>query len=451
MNYALIVAAIGVIAFGWLFQYSYSLKQQCRKAQAKAASLEDEATRLWTTQSELSKEAQRLQAEVDRLAEENRTFGQRSNVVQSLEAAKAKLEQVNATLAQRNSDLSNLEKTVAQQQAALAHLKTAGGKLQASYTALQQKHQLLKEQITSLNRALHSLQQKINQSQANCQSLEKTRLTLEDRCNHLQSDISNSEQEKRDLNIQISQLRDNIKHFKAENNRIEEEHLRVLEERGQYLELYPNLVRQKENLQQALEVLEQEKQNLSTQLTEAIAQAESELQGRRRIQIISACHQHSTSEQGLFHAKIDMNFSRVREALDFAEVMFRDVLEVWESARDSADSYNFIRPDKAYSALQSLAWFGQYYFEQDRSIGNNLYDFLKEHYNLECSGESKTVKNDKKLRGERCFRNGNQQKEMFHHIKLGGGDGANKILRIYFAINCESQKLKLATAAGTHS
>jgi hypothetical protein len=32
---------------------------------------------------------------------------------------------------------------------------------------------------------------------------------------------------------------------------------------------------------------------------------------------------------------------------------------------------------------------------------------------------------------------------MFDHLKLGGGNGANNILRIYFAINSESQKIEI--------
>lgn len=442
----LIIIVAGLVALGWSLKQIVSLKQQAQKAHNKATSLEDEVTRLWTTQSELSTEAGRLQSEVDRLAKENQVLSQKSGALNTFTTLTDQIEQANVTLIQRRLEAQSLDQTIAEKQAKLTQLQTAGKKLQASYLSLQQKYQPLNDQITSLNRTLYLLQQKQTQGQADCQSLEATRLTLNDRCHDLRAEISCLEQEKQDLDRHIQTLKEKLQedsnHYEAERHRIEGEYFRLLD-REHRIVAYPDLCQKQEDLQQAIATLEQEKQRLASQLTDALAQAESELQGRRRIQIISACHQHSTSEQGLFHAKIDMNFSRVREALDFAEVMFGDVLEVWESARVSADASNFIRPDDAYRTLQSLAWFGQYYFEQNGAIGNNIYQVLRERYNLECTPEAKSVLNNRKLRDERCFWHSSQRKEMFDHLKLGGGNGMDNILRIYFAINCESQKIEI--------
>ena len=82
----LIIIIIGLVAIGWLLKRLYTLRQQSQKVQAKATSLEDEVTRLWTTQSELSGEAKRLQAEVDRITAENRDLKQRNAIIQSFES-----------------------------------------------------------------------------------------------------------------------------------------------------------------------------------------------------------------------------------------------------------------------------------------------------------------------------------------------------------------------------
>ena len=443
MNEILFIAiAIGILALGLLLKYIYALKQQARKAQAKAASLEDESTRLWTTQSELSKEAQRLQGEVDRLSAENQDLRQRSDILQNLEATQAELAQINATLGQRKREQATLDQHIAQHQGRLGQLRSEENTLQARQGILHQAQQALDEEKTSLNRVLYSLQQQLKKLHTDQQSLDASCTDLEHRQHQLRKDIGHHEAQKKSLDQEIDQLQKNLEFWREENRKIEDKHIKILD-RDQRLEAHPDLIQQQEELTQRIEGIEQEKADLSEQLWQAQAQIERDLQGLHRIKIIAACRQHSTSDQELFHAKITMDFSRVREALDFAETMFGDVLEVWDSARVSADVSNFIRPDDAYRALQGLAWFGQYYFERDGDIGDNLYGFLRERYNLECTPESKTVENDKKLRDERCFWHGNQRKEMFKHLKLGGGRGMNNILRIYFNINRESRKIEI--------
>lgn len=360
-----LIIVIGLVALGLLLKQVYSLRQKSRNVQSKAASLEDEVTRLWTTQSELSSEAKRLQAEVDRLTAENRDLKQRADQPRTSE----RLSTSDPSLVAKNLDLTH-------------HL------------------------------------------------------------NQLKQEIANAESQKKALEIEISQLKEGFDLWQEENQAIEAKH-DVLLERDQRLEAYPELIQIQAELNQKIMALEQEKAELSEQLWQAQAQIQRDLQGLHRIKIVSACRHHSTSDQELFHATIAMDFSRVREALDFAETMFGDVLEVWDSARAAADASNFIRPDDAYRALQSLAWFGQYYFERNGEIGNTHYHVLKADYNLDCTPESTNVQNSRRLRSERCFWHDNQRKEMFDHLKLGGGNGMNNILRIYFDINRESRKIEI--------
>ncbi|QQE67032.1 hypothetical protein GFS31_37390 [Leptolyngbya sp. BL0902] len=333
-------------------------------------------------------------------------------------------------------------------QAKIASLEDENARLWTTQSELSSEAKCLQDTVDNLTAENRSLRQR----NAIIQSFEslsieqlsaiENNLDLVINRDKLTQAITEAGSQKTNLEIEINQLKQIVDLWQEEYRRIEAQHEEIIDY-DQRLKAYPGLLQQQEGLIHRIDEIEQEKASLTEQLWQAQAQIERDLQGLHRIKIVSACRQHSTSDRELFHATIDMNFGRVREALDFAETMFDDVLDVWDSARVSADASNFIRPDDAYRALQSLAWFGQHYFEQDGDIGDNLYGFLRENYNLECTPESKTVENDKKLRDERCFWNGSQRKEMFKHVKLGGGTGMNKILRIYFNINRESQRIEI--------
>ena len=361
----ILAIVIGLAILGLLLRQIYVLNQKHHKIQTKAASLEDENARLWTTQSELFTEAKRLQKEVDRLTAENLSLSQKISVFQ-----------------------------------------------------------------------------KADDLQVYCKVLESKQLELSQYWDQLTQTISDAEAQKQGLEAEIENLQKIIEEWRHKNDEIENKHIELLD-RDYRLSAYPELVKLQKDLTQKIDNLEQENENLRAKISQTQQFNYQDSGELSRIKIISACHQHSTSDQELFHTKLMLDFNRVREALDFAETMFGDVLEVWDSARTSADLSNFIRPDDAYRALQSLAWFGQYYFEHNGAIGNNIYHILRERYNLECTPEAKNVLNNKKLRDERCFWHGSQRKEMFDHLKLGGGNGMNNILRIYFAINSESRKIEV--------
>lgn len=438
-----IAIALGVVALIWGLRYGSALRQRSFKAQKKAALLEAEIASLQADHTDILGQSQQLQAQLDQLSGENLTLRQAVDRLQSLAIAGDDLAQVRAALAEQNAALDRLNQDIAQRQASIREIRTTEERLQVRQADLHQALHTLDHQKTSLHRSIYSLQQQIQKLQADHQALELTYLTLDDRCGQLRQEVERYEQEKQDLGLQTQNLRAYLDLLKQENRALEAQHDK-LQDRDQRLESHAGLLKQQDELLQTITDLETENVQLSDQLSQAQAQVEQELQGLRRIKIVSACRQHSTSDHELFHAQITMNFSRVREALDFAEMMFGHVLEVWESARVSADICNFIRPDDAYRSLQSLAWFGDYYFERDGDIGNNLYPFLRERYNLICTPESDTVKNNRKLRDERYFwHSNNQRKEMLDHLKIGGGTGMNSILRIYFALNRESRKIEI--------
>lgn len=333
-------------------------------------------------------------------------------------------------------------------QAKSASLEDENARLWTTQSELSSEAKRLQAEVDRLTADNLNLSQSLKISQnaddlrSHCQALESKRKDLEQQCNQLAQRVHDAQAQQQDLELEIASLQKNLEYWRCKNNEIEEKHIELLD-RDHRLAAYPELDQLQRDLTQQIDNLEQEKANLKEQLLQTQLRNEQDPQGLNRIKLISACHQHSTSDQELFHAKLTLNFNRVREALDFAETMFGDVLEVWDSARASADPFNFTRPDDAYHALQSLAWFGQYYFEQNGAIGNTHYHVLKTKYNLDCTPESTTVQNSKKLRSERCFWHGNQRKEMFDHLKIGGGNGMNKILRIYFFINSESQKIEI--------
>lgn len=468
MNFIFTSIVINTLGLSLLFKYLYPFKQQYLKIKKKAELLEGEAIR--------------LRVEISQIHEDNHALRQSKLNAQLSETTRSELEKLSTTLEQRNRDLDTLVKEITQQKATLNQLKTTKKKFQARITDFKQEFYVLKKEKTSLNLALYSMRQQMNKLQDNHQSLEKTCATLESQCNNLRQEIEGLGQEKQSfdmkidnleeasktlkskiqreglrlrkeiealeenkqsLNIEISNSKKTINHLKIEIKKLEDEYLRILEDHGLELEKYPELMKKQEELIQIIKNKEAEKIRLSEHLTQVQANAKRGLQGIQRVKIVSDCCQHRAKDVELFHAKVLMNFGRVEEALDFAEIMFGDILEVWDSARISAQMSNFIRPDDAYRSLQRLAWFGEYYFNRNGEIGSDLYSFLREQYNLECSSESTTLENNKKLRAERCFWHVNKQKEMFDHLKIGGGRGMDYILRIYFAINRESQKIEI--------
>jgi hypothetical protein len=245
------------------------------------------------------------------------------------------------------------------------------------------------------------------------------------------------DQESQELLAQCEKLVHSQEYLKQENLKLEEYHYRLMADEA-VITRNASLEQENQQLKQIITNLKDDCEQYRNRLQEQYDH-EANL---NRISIVSPYY-HQQKEQQIerFHVELDLNFSRVIDALDFAEYLFGDVLEIWDSARESAFMSNYVSPSNVYLNLQSLAWFGRDYFQNNGSLGVPISRYLSA---LKCthSSESNAVKNNSKLRSLRNFRHGAKDKIMYDHLKLGnrGGDGS---LRIYFAINDEIQRIEV--------
>ncbi len=266
---------------------------------------------------------------------------------------------------------------------------------------------------------------------------------------HQLSKIITEEQDKlNDVINQLEQARNELKRTKRSLSELIEESQRkqfLLKRDAEHLkqleEEYTTLLSRRDKLHNIDQLI---KENRC--LKDRVEQAEkylpnsNQIRDFQRIQIVSACDLH---QEELFHIKINTDFSGIHEVLSCAANLFDDVLEVWNIAYDSAKESQFIRRRDAYLTLQSLAWFGREYFDRSGRLGDDIVKILQRKYNLRCSGESETVQNNTRLRQQRIFKNNGESKEMLYHLKLGGGRGADKTLRIYFNLNRNTKKVEI--------
>jgi hypothetical protein len=134
-------------------------------------------------------------------------------------------------------------------------------------------------------------------------------------------------------------------------------------------------------------------------------------------------------------------FSNAIDALEYAESTF-PVLEIWDSAKESARSGNdglSYSPDRVFQNLSLLANIGSDYFLD--LLDNDFHKCLKQK-GLNSSTESDTTKNKKK-KPTRKFNNGNgESQDMYDHLKIGD-------LRIHFYL-CKSDKKVKIGHCGKH-
>lgn len=244
-------------------------------------------------------------------------------------------------------------------------------------------------------------------------------------------DIAELEQKRQQLSQECQEI-------EQENARLEEYHYKLMSQE-QAIAHCEELKAEIAELQAEIVTLQAQIEQQQTQLQQTIDH-EANL---RRISIVSACHRMNSEAGDLYHAQIDTRFDSVIHAVEFAEYLSGDVLEIWDSARASAYQSNFVRPHDVYRNLQALVWLGRDYFAGDGELGKPIYEYLQQ-LNCNYSSESDTVKNDQKLLNERKFRHsGQSEKVMLEHLKVGTGRGKNKNLRIYFALNLARQKVEI--------
>lgn|GEM_PF-3095891 len=285
------------------------------------------------------------------------------------------------------------------------------------------------------------------------QILEKSSVALENRRAELIQQIDDLEkslqdeslhkklltEERQAIERKCESLRSEQQYLEKENQRLEERYYPLLHQEETHKRIHA-LEREKAALQEKISQLqaeiEQDQFSLQQQLDYEV--------NLRRISIVSVCQRMNGATTDLFHAQIDTQFDSVIHAVEFAEYLFGDVLEIWDSARQSAYQSNFIRPRDVYLNLQSLAWLGRDYFTRDGELGQPIYEYLQQLNCTYSSRESDTVKNDPKLLSDRKFRHpGKPDKIMLEHLKVGTGRGTDKNLRIYFALNRETKKVEI--------
>lgn len=366
-----------------------------------------------------------------------------------IEDYKACIEELESQLEQqetRNQLVENVESLTTQAEILItrkakldqecSNLEARKGSLEESLTQLEQTHTALQRQLENVRSQLAQLQSQYDTLQRDCQQLDQDKMDrlqqfhlLETNQQNLQAQVQSLQSQKTTLERTCDRLNTVQAEIEAENQKLEEKHYELMDQ---------------DKTQKNIQKLVQDNQGL----TQQINQLQNELshcqtakpQHLQRIHIVSGCEQHNS--HNLVHAELDTDFKRVIEALEFAEILFGDVLDIWESARSSAYSSNFIRPADVYRSLQSFAWFSKDYFRKNGELGTSFYQALQQ-YQLDYSSESETTQNKPKALEQRRFWDGDRNKIMLNHLKLGGGNGADNILRIYFDLNLETQRAEI--------
>jgi uncharacterized coiled-coil DUF342 family protein len=335
---------------------------------------------------------------------------QLTEIVEVLETQKGKLKQELADLRANEQHSATVQQDLETAQKELASWQFQLAQTNLEYVALQAACQELATEQANLSQQINTLKTEHQELRSDLQRLRHQKTNLERACDRLSAEQADLE---------------------AANQNLEEKHYGLMDQEIK-LERLQGLINQNQTLTQ-------QAHQLQTELSQCM---QANPQHLKRLQIVSACHRHNNEISELFHVAIDMNFKQVIEALEFAEVLFGDVLEIWESARSAAYSSNFIRPADVYRSLQSFAWFGRDYFRKNGELGTSLYQALKA-YNLDYSSESETTQNNPKALERRRFWHRDRNKIMLNHLKLGGGNGIDNILRVYFDLNLDSQKIEI--------
>lgn len=145
---------------------------------------------------------------------------------------------------------------------------------------------------------------------------------------------------------------------------------------------------------------------------------------------------------------VDVEFGSVREALDKAAREFREHLDVWRSAEESADKSAFARPAQAYQALLAIKEVAEAYFKSKtsgRPMGPWEKAFGERGFKY-AANESQNTMN--MFGGERIFVHKGRKLQMQRHLTLGGGDRQN-CLQIYFEVD-EAQQRFVVGYCGVH-
>ena len=151
-------------------------------------------------------------------------------------------------------------------------------------------------------------------------------------------------------------------------------------------------------------------------------------------------HAGERAQQALSGVKeVDADARSVREALDGAGQDFRDHLEVWRSAEESADKSSFARPSQVYQALLAIKEVAEAYFKSkaaSQSMGSWEKAFSERTFKYAATESQNTMN---MYGDERVFVHKGRKLQMLRHLTLGGGDRQN-CLQIYFEVDEPRQR-----------
>jgi hypothetical protein len=124
----------------------------------------------------------------------------------------------------------------------------------------------------------------------------------------------------------------------------------------------------------------------------------------------------------------------VADAVDTAQKKLADTIAFAENIDEGIATLNSSAgpPDKVLRYLLKLGDLSRA-LQQGKSLGKSIPIWLRDE-NVDCSGESETVKGNKAARGRRTFKIGGENVYCEYHAKPSDGVAPDLCVRIYFAV-----------------
>jgi len=206
--------------------------------------------------------------------------------------------------------------------------------------------------------------------------------------------------------------------------------------RSELAQLRAQLEAKEQEGSQALEETEE-------QLLHALVQVDELKEENERLQgDLDAAHENladvarhwdgsSESEESVEAEQDDFRPDSVLEAAVEAGERYKDTLEIWNTAYDSAAESDFVRPSEVFDAFTALAELSREYFrslDEEEAMGpwDNFFADRGLRYSPSEHGTTMTMYGD-----QRTFTRGTETRTMERHLTLGGGSRKNCV-QIYF-------------------
>jgi len=228
----------------------------------------------------------------------------------------------------------------------------------------------------------------------------------------------------------------------------DEERERLRSGRAEHDEIFQELERAWDR-QKMLEQERDAEQQRTLELEIRVADLEDELRDlKRNFAEISAHAARAAAGGDIRESEPELEPRTVREALDLAEAEFSEYLDIWPSARDSANRSDFARPAQVYRALAAVKEVAESYFRSRTdglAMGPWEAAFSDRGFDYAAHEHQTTIT---MYGAERTFSNADRRLRMEKHLTLGGGSRQN-CLQIYFEID-EAQRRFVIGYCGMH-